>query len=305
MNTAGLYPVIIILTVNSLLAILIFAASFFQKAEQRSTAVLLSWFIFIVPLIGAVYLLLSFMINYFIRNQNVDMSDVSFSQEREKLILPPDISAEMNYVPIHDAIAISDTASLRRILLNTMLSNVKNKISSIAAAMNSQDTETSHYVATMVMDVLSELRSAAQDMIEKMQKIPEDVEMNLLTFDYIYEFLSLKILSGVEQEAYIFTLDDVAENLFTYNLWYMTATHYLRMTDMFISIRNFSMAEKWSSRAGQYRPDMLDTYKAKLHLFFEQHHYSAFYKCLNELVSSQITADNEVAELMQMYIEQR
>lgn len=229
------------------------------------------------------------------------MSDVSFSQERENLILPPNQEAEMNYVSIHDAIAVSDTASLRQLLLDTMLSNAKRKVSSIAIAMNSNDTESSHYAATMIMDLLSELRSVSQDMIENMKKLPEDVEMNLLTFDFIYEFLSLKIMSDVEQESYIYTLNDVAENLFTYNLWYMTATHYLQVTDMFLSIKDYAMAEKWCQRAEKYRPNMLDTYKAKLHLYFEQHNYNEFFECLDSLRNSDISVDKETIDLIRIY----
>ncbi len=301
MNTAGLWPVLIILVINGLLAVIIFIMSFFKKKDKRSTMRMLSWFIFIVPLAGVIYLLSGLLINYLVRNRNVDMSDVSFNQEREKIILPPDQELEMNYVPVHDAMAVSDTMSLRRLLLDTMLNKAKKKVSNIAVAMNSSDTEASHYVAAMIMDLLSELRFAAQGMMESMRKVPEDVEMNLLTFDYIYEFLSLKIMSPVEQESYIYALDDVAENLFEFNLWYMTATHYLKMTDLFISIKDYNMAGKWSTRAGQYRPNMLDTYKAKLHLYFQQHNYEAFFECLNELKNSDVSIDKEIMDLFQIY----
>lgn len=301
MNAVGLWPVLIILLLNSMLAISVFIRALFQERMKKSSLIMLSWFIFIVPLLGVVYILLGLLINRLTRKSNVDMSDVSFSQEREKIVLPPNQQIEMNYVPIYDAMAVSDTASLRRLLLDTMLTKAKERISNIAIAMNSSDTEASHYAATMTMEVLSELRATGQNMLESMQKLPEDVEMNLLTFDYLYEFISLRIMSSIEQEAYIYTLDDVADNLFTYNLWYTTATHYLKMTDLFISIKDYSMADKWSQRASQYRPNKLDTYKAKLHLYFEQHNYNAFFECLDELKNSDISVDKEIMDLFHLY----
>lgn len=301
MNTQGLLPVILILGLNGLLAIIIFLMSFFKKMCDRSRMIMLSWFIFIVPLAGIIYILVGLFINKITHNTNVDMNDVSFNQDREKIILPPNQEIEMNYVPIQDAVAISDRLSLRKLLLDTMLVKTRRKISNIAAAMDSNDTEASHYVATMIMDVLAELRSTSQEMLVDMLKVPEDVEMNLLAFDYIYEFLSLKILSEIEQETYIYELNNVAENLFKYNLWYMTATHYLRMTDMFISIKNYNMADKWSRRAEQYRPNMLDTYKAKLHLYFEQGNYDFFLQCLDELKRSDIDVDREIMNLFKTY----
>lgn len=301
MDRAGLWTVLVICVMNTLLALGVFIRTFFYKKDQRSTGFLLSWFIIIVPFFGPLYLLLGLFFRFLNRKNNVDMSDISFSQEREKLVLPPDKETEMNYAPIQDAMAVSDTSSLRRLILDTLRINVKQTVSSIAVAMNSKDTETSHYAASIILDALSEFRSTAQNMVEHMQKTPEDVEMNLLTFDYIYEILRMKIMTSVEQEAYIYTMDNVAENLFTHNLWYMTSAHYLNMTDLFISIKDFEMAEKWALRAIQYRPYFLDTYKANLHLTYSRHDHEAFFKCLNELKDSDVIADEEVLNLFRLY----
>ncbi len=303
MDTTGLWPVLIILILNSFLAFVVFIMALFQRKGQQGTLLMLSWFIFIVPLCGTVYLLIGHFISFLNRKKNVDMSDVSFNQDREKLILPPDQETEMNYVPIQDAMAVSDTSSLRRLLLDTLRNNAKKTISSIAVAMNSRDTETSHYAASIILDALSECRSTAQNMIDQMQKHPEDVEMNLLTLEYVHEILSMKIMNDIEQRTYIYIMNDIAENLFTNNLWYMTATHYLWMTDLFISIQDNNMADKWVSRAGMYRPYMLDTYKAHLHLYFEQQNRTAFFDCLDELRESDITVDEEIIGLLRLYKE--
>lgn len=301
MINQGLWPVIAIPGFNAFIALAMFIASFFLDKEKRSTVRILSWFSFIVPIVGGLYLLTGFLINYFIQKRNIDLSYVSFSQKREKLILPPNQETEMNYVPIRDAIAVSDTASLRKLVFDTILSDAKKKLSSVAVAMNSNDTESSHYAATLIMDALAEFRPAAQEMVEKTKKFPEDVEMNLLTFDFIYEFLSLNIMTDIEQRTYIYILDEVAEILFTHNLWYITAAHYLKLSDLFISVKDYSMAEKWCLRAEKYRPDMLDTYKAKLHLLYSKHNYKDFLNCLSQLKKSEITVDDEIMDLYRIY----
>lgn len=301
MDATGLWTVLIICITNLLVALILLVFALFQKRYNRSTMLLLSWFLFIVPLMGALYLLLGLFISFLNRKKTVDMSDISFSQEREKLIQPPDREVEMNYVPIQDAMAVTDTANLRRLLLDTLRNNARKTVSSIAAAMNSMDTETSHYAASAILDALSEFRSTAQAMLGDMKKFPEDVEMNLFTFDYLTEILNMKIMTNVEQQTYIYTLDQVAENLFSNNLWYMTATHYLLMTDLFLSIKDYNMADKWVQRACKYRQNMLDTYKAKLHLLFEQYNHSAFFECLNELRDTDIMVDEEVINLFRLY----
>ncbi len=301
MDKVGSYPFIVILIINFLLAILIILYAIFVNRKEASTLVMMSCFILFVPLVGPIFLLFVFLSNHLFYMKNDDLSNISFSQEREDLILSPDYEKEINYVPLHDAILISDNTSLRNLLLNTMLSSAKRKISNISLAIASEDTEASHYAATIMMDVLSELQSAAQNLIENLQKYPEDVEMNILAFDYLYELLELNIMSSIEQEAYIHTLNDVADNLFKYNLWYMTADYYLKMTELFISISDYNMAYRWTLRAEKYRPDTLETYKAKLHLYYVQKDNKAFFEHLDKLKNSSIIVDKETLDLFHTY----
>ena len=301
MDKVGLYPFILILIINLFLAILMVLYAIFIKKDEDGTLFLMSCFILFVPLVGPIFLLFISLLNHLFHMKNADLSNISFSQEREYLIFSPDYEKEINYVPLHDAISISDNTSLRNLLLNTMLSSAKVKVSNISVAIASEDTEASHYAATIMMDVLSELQSAAQNLIENLEKFPEDVEMNILAFDYLYELLELNIMSSIEQEAYVHTLNDVAENLFKYNLWYMTADHYLKMTELFISISDYNMAYRWSLRAEKYRPDTLETYKAKLHLYYVQNDNKAFFEYLDELKNSSIIVDKETLDLFHTY----
>lgn len=301
MITSGNIAVLMILTINTIIAIAIFIMAFFQNKELRSSWIMLSWFIMIVPFIGGLYILICMMISFLRRKDNIDLTALTFSHEREKSIQAPEQDTEMNFVPIQDAMAVSDVASLRKLLLDVLRDNAKKTVSSITAVLKSEDTEASHYAASIITDSLSEFRSTVQNMIIQMNRLPEDVEINLLALEYIYEVLSLKIMTDIEQESYVYTLNTIAENLYTNNLWYMTATHYLWMTDMFLLIKDYNMAELWASRSSRYRPDYLDTYKANLHLYYAKRDQEAFFQCLNELRQTNITVDEEVLNLFRLY----
>jgi hypothetical protein len=301
MATTSTTAVLIILLINFIVAAAIFIQAFFQKESNRSTWFMLSWFVFIVPFLGILYILLSMFFCFTRRKKYIDLSEISFNHQREAAVLPPEPDTEMNYVPIQDAMAVSDSASLRKLLLDTLRNNAKKTVSSVTAVLNSKDTEASHYAASVITDSLSEFRSTAQSMLIQMNRNPEDVEINLLTLEYIYEVLSLKIMTDVEQEAYIYTLNNVAENLYSRNLWYMTATHYLWMTDMFLTIKDYNMSKLWASRASLYRPNMLDTYKANLHLYYAQRDQAAFFQCLAELKNSKIPIDEETMNIIRLY----
>lgn len=301
MNTTEAWAVILILIMNTLIAIIVFIISFRHKDRRRNKLLMLSWFIFIVPLLGSLYILLAKYFTFIKRKDHIDMGDISFSQGREKEVLPPDFQTEMNYVPIQDAMRVSDIPSLRQLLLSVLRNNAETTISSIAMAINSEDTETSHYAASYISDALSESRRTVQDMVEEMENNPEDPEMNLLALEYIHKILSFKIMNDIEQKSHIYIMDHVAENLFANNLWYMSETHYLWMVDWLLYARDFDMADKWINRAREYRPHTLETYKAHLHLYSERKMPEEFLNCLDELKQSDIPVDEEILNLFRLY----
>lgn len=298
----GFRIILTIVILNSLIALVVFTTAFFQNGDKKSTLFMLSWFIFIVPSFGILYILMGRIFVFLNRKKPVDMRDISFSREREAQILPPDLGTEMNYAPISDAMAVSDTSSLRELLLSVLRDDAIKSASAVSGAVESKDTETSHYAASFILDALSEYRSTVQTMIAEVEEHPENADINLLALGYIHGVLSSGILNNMEQKSYIYIMDDMAENLFIHNLWNMTATHYLWMVDLFIFIKDYNMANKWVKRAKLYRPNLLDTYKAQLRLFFGQKRWTEFFDCLNEIKESDITVDSEILNLFRLYI---
>ncbi len=293
--------IFLILIMNFVIGLTFFIMGFFKEKNQQKTLNMLGCFIIIVPLFGILYIVLSQLLLYSRRNIKVDMNDVSFSREREKLIISPDRDIEINFVPIEDAIMVSDKKSLRKLLLDTMLRGNKKTLSSISVALSSDDSETSHYVASLIMELLSTARTKIQTLVDKLNKNQEDVELNLELFNYICEILDMNIMAEVEKETYIYLLNDITNILFEKNLWYLTAKHYLKIIDLFISIHDFNMAHKWLNRAVEYRKDDLETYKGKLHFYFAQNDNIAFIDTLNELRNTDLIADDEIMNLFHLY----
>lgn len=104
------------------------------------------------------------MFNKVFFRQNVDLEDVIFSKERVKTHLRADEEREGNLVPIEEALAISDKDSLRTLVMNVVRGDVQNSLASISLALNSEDTETSHYAATVLRDALNDFRKRAQEL---------------------------------------------------------------------------------------------------------------------------------------------
>ena len=105
---------------------------------------------FLCPVVGPLFFLAGLVFNKVFFRQNVDLEDVIFSKERVKTHLRADEEREGNLVPIEEALAISDKDSLRTLVMNVVRGDVQNSLASISLALNSEDTETSHYAATVL-----------------------------------------------------------------------------------------------------------------------------------------------------------
>lgn len=295
--------IIPILIINAVIALITLIYGLFNHKGRRCEFVLFAVLTFICPLILPIFLAVTRLIELPSSRMEVDMNEISFNQQREEAHETSDYYTEMNYVSLQDAMRLSSIHDLRRLLINVMKYNARMSLTSVAEAINSPDTETSHFAASAIQDALSEFRGTAQQFITDMHKYPEDVEINLNAFTYIYDGLMLKIMTPIEHQAYVYTENSVAENLFQHNIWFMTATHYLQMTDLMISIEDYNCAERWVNRACEYRPKELDTYKARLRLLFARGHRQAFLDCIEEFKNTEIKADQEMIELIRLYQE--
>lgn len=296
-----LWIVIPLLVINLLIAIGILVYGLLNHKGRRCEFVTFAVLTFFCPVAMPLFLALTRLIEMPSRRKEVDMNDISFNKQREEAAQIADYATEMNYVSLSDAMRLSTTSELRKLLLNVMKYNAQKSLTSIADAINSPDTETSHFAASSIQDALSEFRATAQNFISEMHHYPEDVEINLMALDYIHHGLTLKIMTPIEQQSYIYTEDSVAENLFRHNVWFMLSEHYLWMVELMISINDLESAERWVNRSMTYRPTELSTYKARLRLYYARGSKEQFLGCIQEFRETNIKADQEMLELIRLY----
>lgn len=290
-----------ILAVNTLLAVILLVVSLFLPARHRKSLALAAVLVLFCPVVAPLFLLCSIIVGHLTREQRVDMADISFDKTRERQHLPPDLQMERNFTSVEDAMAFSDIPELRRLMIDILKIDRRDNLSSVALALDSGDTEASHYAASALQDALSEFRTTIQKMQTALLHAPEDVELNLQLLEYLFEGLSFRFMTDVEQRAYIYIADDVAQNLYERNIWYMLARHYLRMVCLLLSIRDYDRAHQWCERARACRPEELDTYKAYLHFYYDTGQHGQFLQLLQEFMQSGIKADQEMLDLIRLF----
>ena len=115
----------------------------------------------LAPVIGPVFFVAGELARHLLFGQSADLEDVIFSKERVRTHFMADEEQERNVVPIEEALAISDRDSLRTLIMNVVRGDVTDSLGSLALALDSEDTETSHYAASVLRDVLNDFRQHA------------------------------------------------------------------------------------------------------------------------------------------------
>ena len=88
--------------------------------------------------------------------------------------------------------------------MNVVRGDVQNSLASISLALNSEDTETSHYAATVLRDALNDFRKRAQELYLQMKQEGVDAaEAACILIEYMHGVLIQEVFHEKEQQTYI------------------------------------------------------------------------------------------------------
>ena len=113
------------------------------------------------PVVGVLFFSAAWVKVRFFSFGNLDLSDVEFGKKKSKIRVKADEERERNIVPIEESILVSDTEKMRANMINVLLGATDDSLSSIALALNSDDSEVAHYAAAMLQNKLDEFRETA------------------------------------------------------------------------------------------------------------------------------------------------
>lgn len=284
---------------NLIIGLLYFIILMIKK--EKTKAFLMFIFILLCPVIALLFLFFSWCQRKLFFQKDIDIDDLSFHTEHLEMITKPDFEKEINVVSIEEALIISDNQDRRRVILDVLKEDYDRSISIINNALENEDSETSHYVASIITDVKSHFKLTVQQMKEKIAKDPDILETIPLLLDYIHKFLSKKVLTEIEEITYVEQYEQLMQDLYEKKKDAVTSEMYKDVIGHLLKIRSRDKAILWGERAMENRPTELDTYKGVLKLYFEIGEQHKFMEALMQLKNSSIEYDRECIDLFHFY----
>lgn len=255
------------------------------------------------PVIGPTFVFVSFWLSRLFMLMSMDLSDVVFSKDRVETFVHPDEDVEKNMAALEEALEVTDKKSLRTLILNVIRGDYKNSLASIALALNSEDSETAHYAASILQDVLSDFRANVH---EKYRVLEEDEEhltencVNLL--EYMNPIVEQRVLTDLEQRSMTERMDEVLEKAWAADRQKISSPVYEKVCQRLLESEDYDNCRKWCDRAREQYPAALSSYTCQLKLFFSCEDRENFFRVMQELKESDITIDNETLELIRIFM---
>lgn len=297
----------VILTINTMIAAgyLIYGLAFRVKKEKDEKDpvryVILSLFMLLYPVIGPAFLGFGNLFYHLFFDTSIDLAAITFSKKRVDVVERPDESDEINLIPMEEAIMINDKENLRNLLLTVLRGDVKKSINAVTKALNSSDSEASHYAASAIMDIMNEFQKTLQKFYAQMDADPNDTEVMVLYINYLSEMLGAGFLSELEEKTYIYSLQKVCERLFHADPTQLNSMHYTALISLLTKINDLQSSELWIQRFTTNYPDHIEMYRCALHHYFSIKDKIHFFEYMNRLKHSNIPIDNDMLELIRTF----
>ncbi len=292
-----------ILIINLLIVIIYLLWNIvFKKKENKRSFWIRAAVMLLCPVVGVSFFVISHALYLLFFSEPVDLEDVIFSKERVRTFVHADEESERNMVPLEEAIAVTDTEGLRTLMLNIVKGDIRKTLSAISLALNSEDTETAHYAASVLQDALNEFRITVQRQYKYIMSEEENRMLYAsMLFDYMNQFLEQKVLSDIEQESYVKTLEEICSLIYNEEKERLGSNQYEAMCLRLIEIEDYVNCEKWCRRAAYEYPNTLSTYTCQLKLYFNSGQKERFFAVIEELKQSAIVIDSETLELIRVF----
>lgn len=298
--TSNLMLVCGILIGNTLIALLCLIWNiFYRKNKNYITHFIV---MLLCPVVGPVFYLLAWLFYEFFFSEPVDLADVIFSKDKVKSNVRAEEERESNLVSLEEAIEITNESELRELMMNVVRGDIQKFLSAISLALESDDTETAHYAASVLQDALNEFRITVERYRKQMSESGEEMPLYAqAALEYMDQVLQQKVFTDMEQINYVHVMDEIGETFYAGAREKMTSDQYEAISMRLLEIDDYETCRKWCERAREQFPNTLATYTCQLKLYFSNGQKDRFFQVIEELKQSSVVVDRETLELIRVF----
>jgi hypothetical protein len=208
---------------------------------------------------------------------------------------------ELSVIPIEDALLISEHQTRRRVMIDILKQDANHYLEILQRAVSNEDTETSHYAVSAIMEVKRKMLLALQDLSVQYEKNKKNEYLVRTYAEVLKGFMSSGFLDKrtllKHRHTYLSvleTLTDLTEN----SEW-----AYHEKVNVEIELGMFAEAEATSLRYIETHPLSEDAYLCLLKVYFMTKSIVKLYETLDRLKKTPMRLSNQALTLVRFWSE--
>ena len=294
---------VVTLIVNVLIVAAYLVVQHLKQKTARRGCLLKAGVMILCPIIGPLCFFVAHLV-WLLFRQSADLEDVIFSKERVKTYNVPEEYKEMNVVSMEDALAVSGRENLRDLMMNVVCDDNGDSLAVISKGLRSDDSETSHYAASVLQDKLGAYRRRVQNTYRQWQEM-EDVEERAARaaelLDYMIPMLKRGVFGQVELSGFVRKADELAQIVSESEKKWLDAYTYDDLFHIAVEAEEEEIAEKWCDRLTAEHPNTQNAYACRLHLYYKQGRRAEFRETMDALKKSDVVVDAQLLEWIRIF----
>jgi hypothetical protein len=259
--------IIILAIIHLLVSLIYFAVNLKFKGLQDSFYKF--FIIFFLPAAGLLFFAVSAILSK-IPNRSDSIVDSYLKYIREKKHIyyeeAMDFEKEINTVPLGDSLNFSDNKSKRAYLIYILKKDFSSHIKGLQEAIKSQDTETSHYAASALMEIKKQFEILLANAYDKYKNNKDNISAIQEYANILKKFLRSDLADKVDYYNYLEKYSTVLSELLSRHI--TNEAYFVDKINCVIELRDYKSAEDFCKIFFEYFPNSEKPYLALMKFYY-------------------------------------
>lgn len=223
-----------------------------------------------------------------------------YSDQEDRIFERVDVEKEVNLVPLEEALVVNDLTTRRRLLLDLLKEDMdESVIPLLEKAISNDDTETSHYAVTAVMEIKRKLLLSIQKWSVKYEDNKNDSAVILQYAFVVKQYMTSGFMDKRMQLTYRMTYINLLDQLLESDA--RNEAMFIEKINNEVELGHFDEAMQASLLFRKCYPDTEDAYLAALNMFYILKMKEQFFETLQELKQSKIRISNTTLNIIRYW----
>lgn len=236
-----------------------------------------------------------FFANY-LDDQSSDIS-IEMLQAKQQI----EKQRELNIISVEEALIVNDYDTRRKVLIDIVKQDAMQFIDVLKTAVINEDSETSHYAVTAVIEVKRELTMLLQKFAVEFNDHQQDVEVATTYADVVQAYLRSGFLDSQSLKQYNVLYMQIVDRLISLDA--ATEQHFINKINTSLKLKNITEAQHTIELFKNVYPQSEQPYICAMDVYFNLRSFEKLTSELEKLKASPITLSNGALKIVRYWNE--